>query len=107
MLDFKHLNKTLEDKKNIYSSNQEGFMKIFSILFFETDIEDIDFDSFTMEDLTEAENELENNILFIDDVEDVMILDEHPLAVLDSISRMVFNINQLPKKRFNSPFRFI
>ena len=108
MFNFEYMNKTLEERKN-ESVNKTGYMIICGILFHEIDVSNIDFDSFSMEELLEVENDFNNYIQYIDEpTEELLLLtNEHPFSVLESLTTIVSHMNGLRKVRVKSNFRFI
>lgn len=108
MFNFEYMNKTLEERKN-ESVNKTGYMNICGILFHEIDVSNIDFDSFSMEELLEVENDFNNYIQYIDEPtgELLLLTNEHPFSVLASLTTIVSHMNGLRKVRAKSNFRFI
>ncbi|MCM3390539.1 hypothetical protein LG296_19725 (plasmid) [Ureibacillus chungkukjangi] len=108
-MDFEHFNKTLISTMGRPAANDsKQLMKIYDILYREIDVEDIDFNAFTYEDIQLVVDTFEDHIYYDDDSgEDFLLLDSHPISLLDSMENVVSNLNNTPKIKPKSKFKFL
>lgn len=106
-MNFELFNKKLEETKADKDDILSGPCYIYNVLFHCVDVSDIDFDRFTSDDLETAMDLLTNEITNEDDDGEILLSPRHPLCVMQSAYKSIRHMNNTPRRRTRSAYRFI
>jgi hypothetical protein len=105
---FKTFQSDIKNKPSLTNNHDQGLCNVLSAVWNQTDVEDVDWSSFSYEDALRAINVFEDVSPYIDDEDEETLLFEpdHPLNTLEEIQESIFNFIQA-KKRVKNYTEFI
>lgn len=104
---FQEINDKLIRVKKDIATDKESMMLIASAMVNVKSLNEIDFDRIRIEDICEMHDRIFEMISNENDDGEVTIDPSHPFGVIQSIQHKIFKLEEKPKKRVASTFRFL
>lgn len=108
MINFEKLSNEFERKStSLEQQNERGIIYAYHVVFHGLDIEDIDFNRFTIEDLITVVNEIEFCVIDEDTDGRIYLDKKHPLTLIKYLGKLSWTMEHAPKIKLPSRFVFL
>ncbi len=107
MLNFERFNNILEQNGRQTDTLRYGENYIFHILYHRLSVKEINFNSFSLQDINNVIEEFGDYFEFIEDTEEYFINSKSPLYAMASTYNIISLLNSTPHLRFKRKHKFL
>lgn len=107
MLDFERFNHILEENGRQTDTLRNGEIYIFHILYHRLSVNEINFESFSLQDINTVIEEFGDYFEFIEDTEEYYLNSNSPIYAMVTTYNIISLLNSKPHLRFKRKHRFL